>query len=130
MSIKIEAIHHLAIIASNIGVSKAFYTDVLGCEVIQETYRKERKSWKIDLALNNRYTIELFSFPNSPHRVTDPEACGLRHLAFAVKDLDQTTKELKMKKIHYDELKKDPLSNKLYTFIQDPDGLPIEFYQI
>ena len=130
MSINIEGIHHIAIIASNIEVSKAFYLDVLGCTVIQETYRPDRDSWKVDLALNNTYIIELFSFPDSPPRVNQPEACGLRHLAFSVSDIKQTTRQLKRKNIPFDELKKDPLSNKYYTFIKDPDGLPIEFYQI
>ncbi|MBS4161502.1 hypothetical protein GWP49_30985, partial [Klebsiella pneumoniae] len=86
----LKSIHHTAIICSDYETSKAFYVDKLGLEIIAETYREDRDSYKLDLALNGRYIIELFSFPNPPERVTRPEAAGLRHLAFAVDDLDQT----------------------------------------
>ena len=85
----INKVHHIAIICSDYEVSKRFYTEILGFEIICETYREERKSYKLDLALNGGYIIELFSFPNPPKRTTRPEATGLRHLAFEVDKLDK-----------------------------------------
>lgn len=93
----LESIHHIAIICSDYEASKTFYVDKLGLEILSETYRKDRDSYKLDLSLNGRYVIELFSFPDPPERLTRPEAAGLRHLAFTVADLDQTVKELKQK---------------------------------
>ncbi|WP_445241805.1 VOC family protein [Microcoleus vaginatus] len=81
---KIKAIHHVAIICSDYAASKKFYVEVLGCSIIKETFRTERNSYKLDLRVGNGDTIELFSFSHPPERVNNPEACGLRHLAFAV----------------------------------------------
>ncbi|GAL13385.1 hypothetical protein JCM19233_4387 [Vibrio astriarenae] len=75
-------IHHIAIICSDYDTSKAFYCDVLGLEVVAETYREQRDSYMLDLMLPDGTQIELFSFPNPPERVSSPEAQGLRHLAF------------------------------------------------
>ena len=49
----IKAIHHVAILTDkdSYEVSKDFYTSVLGFEIILETYRKERDSYKLDLAI-------------------------------------------------------------------------------
>ena len=88
--LKINKVHHIAIICSDYEVSKHFYTKILGFEIIAEAYRSERDSYKLDLALNGNYSIELFSFPNPPGRVSRPEACGLRHLAFEVDDIQKT----------------------------------------
>ena len=79
--------HHIAIIASDYVRSKAFYTTVLGFEVLAENFRDERNSYKLDLRGPGGIQIELFSFPSPPARLSNPEACGLRHLAFAVDDL-------------------------------------------
>lgn len=84
---KLNRIHHIAIIASDYARSKAFYCNILGFSLINEHYRADRDSWKGDLALDGVYTLELFSFPSPPARVSAPEACGLRHLAFGVSDL-------------------------------------------
>lgn len=86
----IHGLHHIAIICSDYEKSKAFYTQVLGFEIIREVYRTDRQSYKLDLSLNGHYLLELFSFPEPPTRLTQPEACGLRHLAFKVDDLDKT----------------------------------------
>lgn len=125
----LNKIHHIAVICSNYERSKAFYTEVLGFKIIKETYRKERESYKLDLSLNGNYTIELFSFPNPPKRVSRPEACGLRHLAFDVDDLIDTLKELDLLNIPHEGIRIDEITNKRFTFIADPDGLPIEFYE-
>ncbi|WHX86430.1 VOC family protein [Bacillus paralicheniformis] len=125
----LESIHHIAIICSDYEASKTFYVDKLGLEILSETYRKDRDSYKLDLSLNGRYVIELFSFPDPPERLTRPEATGLRHLAFTVADLDQTVKELKQKGIIAEPIRTDPGTGKRYTFFSDPDGLPLELYE-
>ncbi|MEC4200062.1 MULTISPECIES: SMU1112c/YaeR family gloxylase I-like metalloprotein [Bacillus] len=125
----LESIHHIAIICSDYEASKTFYVDKLGLEILSETYRKDRDSYKLGLSLNGRYVIELFSFPDPPERLTRPEAAGLRHLAFTVADLDQTVKELKQKGIIAEPVRTDPGTGKRYTFFSDPDGLPLELYE-
>ncbi len=125
----IKGIHHLAIICSNYEVSKSFYTDLLGLSIIREVYRKERESYKLDLALNGEYVIELFSFPNTPKRLSRPEAAGLRHLAFSVQNLDKLIHQLNEKNIVVEPIKIDEFTHKRFTFITDPDGLPIELYE-
>jgi glyoxylase I family protein len=82
----LRSIHHVALICSDYAVSKRFYTECLGLQIISEHYRVERQSWKLDLALPDGAQLELFSFTSPPKRVSQPEACGLRHLAFAVDD--------------------------------------------
>ena len=125
----INKVHHIAIICSDYEVSKKFYTEILGLTVICETYRKERQSYKLDLALNGEYIIELFSFPNPPQRPTRPESAGLRHLAFEVDDMDEMIVFLTNYKIEVEPVRIDEITNKRFTFIADPDNLPIEFYE-
>jgi glyoxylase I family protein len=127
--IPLSSVHHIAIICSDYSVSKRFYTDVLGLSVIREVYRAERQSFKLDLALNGHYVIELFSFPNPPRRLTHPEAAGLRHLAFAVSDLEATVEWLRHKQVAHEAIRTDEFTGRRFTFIADPDGLPIEFYE-
>lgn len=126
----IESVHHTAIICSNIEVSKKFYTEILGLEIIREVYRAERDSWKVDLSLNGVYVIELFSFPNSPLRVSKPEALGLRHLAFSVANLDSAVNKLQSKSVPFEPIRTDEHTGKRFTFIADPDLLPIELYEL
>ncbi|QJX45690.1 VOC family protein [Hymenobacter taeanensis] len=123
-------VHHIAIICSDYAASKRFYTEVLGLEVQQEIYRAARNSYKLDLALNGQYLIELFSFPETPARLSRPEATGLRHLAFAVTDLDATVRELDRHQVAYELIRIDEATGRRFTFIQDPDGLPVEFYEL
>jgi glyoxylase I family protein len=125
----IQAVHHIAIIASDYQLSKKFYTEVLGLEPIREVYRKERNSWKLDLALNGQYVIELFSFPDPPPRPSQPEARGLRHLAFAVKNLEQAIHSLEQKGVKAEPIRTDENTGKRFSFFQDPDGLPLELYE-
>lgn len=125
----IKNIHHIAIICSNYERSKRFYTEVLGLEIMAETYREERDSYKLDLGLNGRYIIELFSFPNPPARPSRPEARGLRHLAFEVENLDLILANMKQHNVGVEAIRTDEFTGKRFTFIADPDLLPIEFYE-
>ncbi|MBY5972199.1 VOC family protein [Pseudooceanicola marinus] len=125
----LTAFHHVAIIASDYARSKAFYTEVLGLSVIAETYRAERDSWKLDLALPGGGQIELFTFPDAPPRPTRPEAQGLRHLCFAVSDLDAAVAELEAKGVTVEPIRLDEGTGARFTFFADPDGLPLELYE-
>lgn len=128
--LSLNKIHHIAIICSNYEISKYFYTEILGLKIIQEIYRKERESYKLDLALNDNYCIELFSFPNPPKRVSRPEASGLRHLAFEVNDIEITRKYILENNLFAEEIRMDEYTNKRFFFTNDPDDLPIEFYEV
>ena len=127
--IDIKSIHHVAIICSDYKVSKQFYTELLGLQIIRETFRKERNSYKLDLSLDGKYIIELFSFANPPKRPSRPEAQGLRHLAFSVPDIEGIFQQLLERGIEVEEIRTDELTGKKFTFISDPDDLPIEFYE-
>jgi len=124
-----QGIHHVAIICSDYQKSKHFYVDILGFAIIAETYRAARDSYKLDLRVGKQSAIELFSFPNPPARVNKPEACGLRHLAFEVEDLDKSVDYLQAKGVIVEEIRVDELTGKRFTFFQDPDGLPLEMYE-
>ena len=125
----IEGIHHIAIICSDYKRSKHFYTKILGLPVIHEVYREARQSWKLDLQVNAFTQVELFSFPNTPARVSHPEACGLRHLAFRVKKLEKIIAQLQAHEVKVEAIRVDEFTDKRFTFFQDPDGLPIELYE-
>ncbi len=126
---KLNKIHHIAIICSNYEASKDFYVRILGLKPIREVYRAERDSYKLDLEVGGQYQIELFSFPNPPERPSYPEAAGLRHLAFEVDDLDEAVSYLVEQQIQPEPIRIDPSTNKKYTFFSDPDSLPIELYE-
>ncbi|KOS06035.1 hypothetical protein AM493_08280 [Flavobacterium akiainvivens] len=127
--LNISNIHHIAIICSDYEVSKHFYTRVMGFTVVLETYREARDSYKLDLALNGQYVIELFSFPNPPARTSQPEAAGLRHLAFAVANLEASIAWMEQHNVACEPIRTDTLTGKRFTFFADPDGLPLEFYE-
>ncbi len=128
--LKINIIHHVAIICSDYQKSKFFYTEILGFKIQAEVYRAERQSYKLDLLVNGIYQIELFSFPNPPARPSRPEACGLRHLAFEVDNIEETRAYLSSQSIDCEEIRIDEFTEKAFFFINDPDGLPIEFYEL
>ncbi|AKQ46882.1 hypothetical protein TH63_16570 [Rufibacter radiotolerans] len=128
--LQLKNIHHIAVICSNYAVSKAFYTQVLGLTVLQEIYRPERDSYKLDLALNGVYVLELFSFPEVPARLSFPEAAGLRHLAFAVKDVEAARQDLIHAGVPVQEIRTDEHTNQRFCFFSDPDGLPLELYEL
>ena len=121
---KLNKVHHVAVICSDYERSKQFYTDVLGMKINSEHYREKRDSWKAD-----SYVVELFSFPNPPARPSYPEAAGLRHLAFEVDDLMAAVSELDSKGIKHEPIRTDEYTGKLFVFFNDPDGLPIELYE-
>jgi len=125
----LSKVHHIAIICSNYERSKHFYVNILGLEVIHELYRPERKPYKLDLKIGEHCQLELFSFENPPKRPSYPEACGLRHLAFEVENIEDTIAELNMHNIDVEPIRLDPTTGKRFTFFQDPDGLPIELYE-
>jgi len=129
MAVNLLSVHHIAIICTDYEVSKRFYTEVLGLEIIREVYRAARESYKLDLALKGLYVIELFSFPNPALRPSRPEAAGLRHLAFEVGDLDGVVTELTRNGVEAEPIRVDEFTGKRFTFIADPDGLPLEFYE-
>ena len=127
--IKINRLHHVAIICRDYEKSKRFYTEVLGFEIKSEFYREGRQSFKLDLTLNGQYVVELFSFPNPPMRPSRPEATGLRHIAFEVDNIDECVQALKSHNINVEPIRIDEFTNKKFTFLADPDNLPIELYQ-
>jgi glyoxylase I family protein len=127
--LKINKIHHVAIICSDYEVSKYFYTQVMGFTILAENFREERQSYKLDLALNDSNVIELFSFPDPPRRVSRPEAAGLRHLAFEVDDIEASIAWLDANNVSCEPIRIDEFTNKRFTFFADPDGLPVEFYE-
>ena len=122
-------IHHVAIICSDYKRSKLFYTDVLKLKIIDEHYREQRQSYKLDLALPDGGQIELFSFPAPPARPSRPEAQGLRHLAFAVNAIDDVVNYLNDRGVETEPVRTDEYTGKRFTFFQDPDGLPLEIYE-
>ena len=127
---KIKCVHHIAILTDDYEKSKQFYTEILGFSILSETYREERKSYKLDLAINGRYQIELFSFPEYRERASFPEAKGLRHLAFGVENLEEAHSELISKKVPVEDIRIDELTKKKFCFFYDPNGQPLELYEL
>lgn len=126
----IQSIHHVAIITDDYEKSKAFYTEILGFEIVQEVYREARKSYKLDLAIKGKYQIELFSFPEYKERASQPEAKGLRHLAFAVSDVESSIAFLRSKNVDVQDVRIDEYSGRKFTFFYDPNGQPLELYEV
>ena len=122
-------IHHIAIICSDYQVSKKFYAEILGLQILREVYRSERDSYKLDLGIGDQYVIELFSFPNPPARPSRPESCGLRHLAFSVENIEEKRNEFTRKGLICEDIRIDEFTDRKYFFTQDPDDLPLEFYE-
>lgn len=126
---KLNNVHHIAVICSDYSRSLDFYTRALGLELVAEHYRVERLSYKADLALNGEYVVELFSFPSPPPRPSHPEAAGLRHLAFEVDSVEEAAAELERMGVEHEAIRMDEYTGKRFFFLQDPDGLPIEMYE-
>ncbi|WP_318479484.1 SMU1112c/YaeR family gloxylase I-like metalloprotein [Photobacterium leiognathi] len=124
----LKGIHHVAIICSDYARSKHFYTQILKLTVINETYREQRQSYKLDLRLPDNSQLELFSFPDAPARPSYPEAQGLRHLAFVVEDIHSAVDYLVAQGVEVEDIRIDELTGKAFTFFSDPDGLPLELY--
>jgi len=128
--LKLNRVHHIAIICSDYQKSKHFYTDILGLNIVREVYREQRQSYKLDLEVAGQYQVELFSFPNPPARPSRPESAGMRHLAFEVDDIDEAVAHIEKYGIVVELIRLDEFTGKRYTFFADPDGLPIEFVEV
>ena len=126
----IKAIHHVAILTDDYQRSKSFYTDVLGFTILAETYTEERRSYKLDLRISGQYQVELFSFPEFKERASFPEQKGLRHLAFAVENIEESVAELIEKGVDVQGIRTDELTNKKFCFFYDPNGQPLELYEV
>jgi len=126
----LAGIHHVALIASDFARSRDFYVRILGLRVIAENYRGGRDSWKLDLGLPDGGQLELFSFPAPPPRPSRPEACGLRHLAFRVEALEAVIAHLQREGIACEPVRVDEYTGRRFTFFADPDGLPLELYEV
>jgi len=127
--LKLNRIHHIAIICSDYEKSKHFYSEVLGLKIVREVYREARQSYKLDLEVGDHYQIELFSFPNPPARPSRPEAAGLRHLAFEVDDIESAIAHIESFGIEIEPIRVDEFTGKRFTFFADPDELPVELYE-
>jgi len=127
--LKLNRVHHIAIICSDYQKSKHFYSEILGLKILLEVYREERQSYKLDLEVGNQYQIELFSFPEPPARLSRPEAAGLRHLAFEVDNIDEAVENLQANGVIIEPIRIDEFTGKRFTFFADPDGLPLELYE-
>jgi glyoxylase I family protein len=128
--VKIERLHHIAIICSDYEISKKFYIGILGFKIEREIYREERQSYKLDLSLNGSYLIELFSFPNPPKRPSRPESTGLRHISFGVTSIEESVEFLESNQVSVEPVRIDEYTGKKFTFFSDPDNLPIEIYEL
>lgn len=126
---KLNSVHHIAIIVSDVEKARGFYVDKLGFEVIRENYRKERDDWKLDLRVDEHTELEIFAEKNSPKRVNRPEACGLRHMAFRVESVEETVEELTEMGIECEPIRTDSYTGEKMTFFFDPDGLPLEIHE-
>ncbi len=125
----LSTIHHIAIIVSDYDKSKDFYVNKLGFEVIRENYRPEKEDWKLDLKIDSNTELEIFAPKNPPKRPSYPEACGLRHLAFKVEEIEAVVQQLKQLDIECEPIRTDEFTNKKMTFFFDPDGLPLELHE-
>ena len=120
--------HHVAIIVSDYEKAREFYVDKLELPIIRENYREDRDDYKLDLQLGDM-ELEIFGVKNPPKRVTNPEACGLRHLAFKVDDIEVAVKWLNDKGIETEPIRWDEYTQKRMTFFRDPDDLPLELHE-
>ena len=120
--------HHVAIICSDYARSKAFYVDTLGFSVIREVWREDRGDW-LTMLQSGEVVLELFTKPDAPARPTQPEALGLRHLAFQVEDVAQAAAWLRERGVETEPIREDPVNGGRMTFFRDPDGLPLELHE-
>ena len=107
-------------------------SDSIVVAIVRENFRKERNDWKLDLRVGegaDAIELEIFAEPNPPKRVNRPEACGLRHLAFRVEDVEATVAELEQMGIGCEPIRLDSYTQKKMTFFFDPDGLPLELHE-
>ena len=120
--------HHIAVIASSWERAKEFYIDKLGFRLIAEHYRPAQNDY-LRMLRQGDTTLELFIQPHSPDRVSNPEARGLRHLAFQVADIEPAVAWLNSMGIETEPIREDPYNGGRFTFFKDPDGLPLELHE-
>lgn len=125
---ELNQLHHVAIICSDYAKAKEFYVEKLGLSLKREVYRQARRDWILTLDAGG-VEIELFIMENPPQRLTDPEARGLRHLAFRVEHMEEAVAWLKERGIETEPVRLDPYTNAPMTFFRDPDGLPLELHE-
>lgn len=125
---KLNKIHHIAIIVSDYAKAREFYVNKLELPIIRENYREERGDYKLDLLIGD-VELEIFGANDPPKRVTNPEARGLRHLAFYVPDIEEAVMWLNERGIETEPVRVDPYTEKRMTFFRDPDDLPIEIHE-
>ena len=124
----LEKQHHIAIICSDWARSKEFYIDKLGIRMYREVYRPAQNDYLRMLRLGDT-VLEVFIRPDAPARVTNPEARGLRHLAFHVEDIISAVEWLNSMGIETEPVREDPYNGGRFTFFRDPDGLPLELHE-
>ena len=120
--------HHIAVISSDWDKARAFYIEKLGFTLAREVYRPAQKDYLRMLTLGDT-TIELFIRPDAPQRVNNPEAMGLRHLAFRVEDIEPVVSWLNSVGVETEPVRDDKVNGGRYTFFKDPDGLPLEIHE-
>ena len=125
---KLKKIHHVAIIASDYEKSRDFYVNKLGLPLVREVYRQDRQDYILTLLVGD-VEVELFVEKDPPQRVTNPEARGLRHLAFHVEDIEEAVKEVNALGIPTEPIRVDPYTGTRMTFFRDPDQLPLELHE-
>ena len=120
--------HHIAIISSSWEKAREFYIEKLGFELIREVYRPAQDDYLRMLSQGDT-TLELFIRPDAPQRVNDPEAMGLRHLAFRVEDIELVVRWLNDRGVETEPIREDLVNGGRFTFFKDPDGLPLEIHE-
>lgn len=124
----LSKLHHVAIICSDYEQAKEFYVNKLQLPLVREVYRSERRDYILTL-LAGEVEIELFIMEDPPLRLTNPEARGLRHLAFHVEDIEPVIRWLNGMGIETEPVRVDPFTGGRMTFFRDPDGLPLELHE-
>lgn len=125
---RLERMHHVAIIVSDYQRAREFYVEKLGFPVLRENFREERGDWKLDLKFGDG-ELEIFAISGAPERPSYPEARGLRHLAFRVENIEEAVRDLEARGIPCEPVRWDPYSERRMTFFRDPDGLPLELHE-
>ena len=124
----LEKQHHIAIICSDYEKARQFYIEKLGFALVREVYRPAQQDY-LRMLRRGDTVLELFIRPDAPARVTDPEAMGLRHLAFRVEDIEPVVQWLNGMGIETEPVREDPYNGGRFTFFKDPDGLPLELHE-
>ena len=120
--------HHIAIIVSDYEKAREFYVEKLGFSLVREVWREEQLDYLRMLRLGQT-CLELFVKPDAPERVTNPEAMGLRHLAFRVENVEEAAAWLNGMGIETEPIRVDKVNGGRFTFFRDPDGLPLELHE-